>query len=116
MKIYLINLDRRPDRRAAMEGEAAKTGLSFTRLSALDGQSPASAEVDHWFASSGPLGALSHSEKCCALSHRAAWEALAASGEDYAAILEDDVRLAPVAGALLAGHDWIPRDIGVLKL
>jgi glycosyl transferase family 25 len=116
MKIYLINLDRRPDRRAAMEGEAARAGLSFTRMPALDGQAPESAAVDRWFAPSGPLGALSHSEKCCALSHRAAWEALAASGEDYAAVLEDDVRLGPAAGVLLGSQDWIPRDVDVLKL
>jgi glycosyl transferase family 25 len=116
MKIYLINLDRRPDRRAAMEGEAARAGLCLARVSAVDGQSPASAGVDRWFAASGPLGALSHSEKCCALSHRAAWEALAESGEDYAAILEDDIRLSPAAGALLAGHEWIPGGIDLLKL
>jgi glycosyl transferase family 25 len=116
MKIYLINLDRRPDRRAAMEREAARAGLGFTRIAALDGQSADSAGVDRWFAPSGPLGVLSHSEKCCALSHRAAWQALAESGEDYAVILEDDVRLGPAAATLLAGDGWIARDIDVLKL
>ena len=116
MKIYLINLDRRHDRRTAMEGEAAKTRLSFTRIAALDGQSPESAGVGRWFAASGPLGPLSHSEKCCALSHRLAWSALVESGDAYAVILEDDVRLASAAGALLASPDWVPPDVDILKL
>ena len=35
MKLYLINLDRRPDRLAAMAQESRKAGLSFTRIAAM---------------------------------------------------------------------------------
>ena len=116
MKQYLINLDRRPDRLAEMQGEARKTGLSFTRITALDGESPASEELaQRWFAQTGPLGPLSRHEKCCALSHRIAWSALVDSGEDYAVIMEDDVRLGPDAG-LLGNREWIPQGVDLIKL
>jgi glycosyl transferase, family 25 len=116
MKQYLINLDRRPDRLAAMQAEARKRGLSFTRIAALDGGSPASeALAQRWFAPAGPLGPLSLHEKCCALSHRIAWSALVDSGEDHAVVMEDDVRLGPGA-ALLGNREWIPPGIDLIKL
>ena len=117
MKIYLINLDRRPDRLAAMDAQARKAGLSFSRIAAVDAQSPASqAPAQRWFAASGPLGPLPVGDRCCTLSHRLAWETLVASGEPWAAVLEDDVRLAPAAAALLADDVWIPPDVGLVKL
>ena len=117
MKIYVINLDRRPDRLTGMEAQARKAGVSFTRISAVDAQSSAAqASTQRWFADSGPLGPLPVGDRCCTLSHRLAWEALVASGEPWAVILEDDVRLGPGAAALLAGASWIPPEAGLVKL
>ncbi len=117
MKLYLINLDRRPDRLAAMEGEARKARVSFIRLAAVDGETQTGeAAATAWFTPSGPVGALSRGEKCCTLSHRAAWEALVQSGDSHAVILEDDVRLSPAAAALLADDSWVPDDVSLIKL
>lgn len=117
MKLYLINLDRRPDRLAAMAEEGRKAGLSFTRIAAVDGQAPdAQAPMQRWFAASGPLGPLPTGDRCCTLSHRLTWEALVESGEPYAAVLEDDVRLMPAAAMLLADAAWIPPDADLIKL
>lgn len=117
MKIYLINLDRRPDRLAAMDAEARKAGVSFHRISAVDARSPAAqAPIQRWFAASGPLGPLPVGDRCCTLSHRLAWDTLVASGEPWAAVLEDDVRLAPGAAALLADASWLPPQADLVKL
>jgi glycosyl transferase family 25 len=117
MKRYLINLDRRPDRLAAMAEEGRKAGVSFTRIAAVDGQAPAArVPMQRWFAASGPLGPLPTGDRCCTLSHRLAWEALVASGAPYAAVLEDDVRLLPGAAALLADAAWIPPHADLIKL
>ena len=117
MKLYLINLDRRPDRLAQMEGQARKAGVSLSRISAVDAQSQAAqAPAQRWFAASGPLGPLPMGDRCCTLSHRLAWEALVESGEPWAVVLEDDVRLAPAAAALLADASWIPPGAGLVKL
>jgi glycosyl transferase family 25 len=117
MKLYLVNLDRRPDRLATMTQEARKAGVCLERIAAVDAGMPASAAAaERWFAQKGPLGPLPLGDRCCTLSHRLAWEALAASGAPHAAVLEDDVRLAPAAAALLADDAWIPPDTDLIKL
>jgi glycosyl transferase family 25 len=112
MRIYLINLARRPDRLAAMRGQAQ----GLTRIEALDAATTEPGVMDRWFAPGGPLGEIPRGDKACLVSHRMAWQALVDSGEDHAVFLEDDVRLSPAAGALLGNDGWIPRGIGVVKL
>lgn len=114
MRIYLINLERRPDRLAAMHKQAE--GLTLTRVDALDAATADAGMVDRWFASSGPLGEIPRGDKCCLLSHRRAWELFLASTDAYAVFLEDDVRLSKVAGALLVSDGWIPTDVEAVKL
>ncbi|HEY4274545.1 MAG TPA: glycosyltransferase family 25 protein [Rhizomicrobium sp.] len=116
MDIYLVNLARRPDRLATMEIQAHALGLALTRLDAVDAKLAEPQTVDRWFAADGPLGEIPRGDKCCSLSHRAAWERLVASGAPYAAILEDDVVLRPGARFALGGTEWIPPAIDLLKL
>lgn len=115
MRIYLINLGRRPDRLAAMQGRAAGLGLGLTRIAALDAAAQPGA-ADPWFETGGPLGEIPRGDKACLVSHRMAWGEFVASGEAHAVFLEDDVRLSQSAGALLGDDRWIPAGIGVVKL
>jgi glycosyl transferase family 25 len=114
MRLYLINLARRPDRLAAMLRQAAPLGLALERVEAVDaaGGEP----VDRWFEHGGPLGEIPQGDKACLLSHRRAWEMFLAGGESHAVFLEDDVRLSASAPALLASGNWIPADAAVVKL
>ena len=116
MDIYLINLARRPDRLAAMAIQAEKLGLALTRLDAVDAGTAEASSVDRWFQAGGPLGEIPRGDKCCSLSHRAAWERLVASGTEYAAVLEDDVVLQRDAAFALRNSGWIPRGIDLVKL
>jgi glycosyl transferase family 25 len=116
MRIYLINLERRKDRLKAMAARAAGLGLELERVTALDAGTADRAQVNRWFATGGPLGEIPAGDKACLLSHRAAWEQFAASGEPHAVFLEDDVRLSQVAGPMLASDAWIPGDASVVKL
>jgi glycosyl transferase family 25 len=114
MRTYLINLARRPDRLAAMLHQAASLGLALERVEAVDGARAES--LDRWFQQNGPLGQIPQGDKACLLSHRRAWEMFVAGGESHAVFLEDDVRLARSAPALLANGNWIPADVAVVKL
>jgi glycosyl transferase family 25 len=116
MDIYLINLARRPDRRATMELQAEKLGLALTRLDARDARDMDMGTADRWFQPDGPLGEIPRGDKCCSLSHRDAWQRLADSGADYAAILEDDVVLKDGARFVLGDADWIPKGMDLIKL
>src|SRR6202000_1547053 len=55
-------------------------------------------------------------DKACLVSHQMAWEQFVAGGEAHAVFLEDDVRLSPCAGAVLADDAWVPAGIEVVKL
>jgi glycosyl transferase family 25 len=113
MRIYLINLARRPDRLATMAAQAERLGLDLARIEAVDAWIT---EPDARFDIDGPLGEIPRGDQCCTLSHVKAWEMFVASGEAYAAVLEDDVVLSPGAGFVLKDSDWIPAGIGLLKL
>ena len=116
MQIYLVNLERRQDRLNAMEEEAARLGLKLERVPALDARTADYDSVNRWFAGGGPLGEIPIGDKACLLSHRAAWERLAASGEPHGAFLEDDVRLSSQSKTLLVSNGWIPEGVKVVKL
>lgn len=116
MDIYLINLTRRPDRLASMQAQAARLGLAFTRLAAVDAKEADRDTIDRWFHAGGPLGEIPRGDKCCSLSHRLAWERLIASGAPYAAVLEDDVMLKDNAAVPLGGGNWIPQGVDLIKL
>jgi glycosyl transferase family 25 len=116
MRVYLINLDRRKDRLAAMAAQAADLGLEPERVTALDAGTADRGTIDRWFAAGGPLGEIPAGDKACLLSHRAAWERFVAGGAPHAVFLEDDVRLSRAAGVMLASDAWIPAGVTVVKL
>ncbi len=117
MRIFLINLKRRPDRLDAMNAAGSRLGLSLTRIEALDARLDAlTGPMMDRFAENGPLGEIPRGDKACLLSHRMAWEQFIAGGDSHAAILEDDVALSPAAARLLKDAKWIPAGVDVVKL
>lgn len=108
MRIFLINLDRRPDRLTAMTERAAALGLTLERVEAVDAAAAEPAVLDRWFESSGPLGEIPRGDKACLLSHRLAWQKFLAGGDAHAVFLEDDVVLSRAAAVLLADGSWLP--------
>jgi len=116
MRIYLINLERRPDRLAAMTARAEGLGLALERVEAVDAARAEPDALERWFEDGGPLGEIPRGDKACLLSHRLAWQKFLAGGESHAVFLEDDVMLSRGAGALLMDEGWIPAGALVVKL
>lgn len=115
MHVYVINLARRPDRRAFMQQQADRLGLAFDYIDAVDAQSeaPEFAEIE---VRTGPHGRISRGDLACTLSHRKFWRRLLETGEPYAVVLEDDAILADDSGQFFATTDWIPPAAEVVKL
>jgi glycosyl transferase family 25 len=103
--IYVINLARSRDRRAHVESQLAKVGVSYEVIDGVDGREldfddpEISRLVDR---SVLEAGILLPGEIGCALSHIRAYEKVIADGRDVALILEDDVVLPDDLAALVA--------------
>jgi glycosyl transferase, family 25 len=115
MRTFLVNLERRPDRLAAMAAQLDRLGLAFERFDAVDAKRVDPAVLREPFAASGPLGALSPGDMACTYSHIHIWRLIAAGPDPYVAVLEDDVVLSDSAPEFLRDSDWIPEGVGLVK-
>ncbi|OEO29811.1 hypothetical protein VW23_024160 [Devosia insulae DS-56] len=115
MHVYVINLARRPDRRAFMQQQADRLGLVFDYIDAVDAHTDA-AEFAEIEVRSGLHGRISRGDLACTLSHRTFWRRFLASGEAYAVVLEDDAILADDCAQFFADTGWIPPGADVVKL
>ena len=96
-KIFVINLDRSPDRLAAIAAQLDALGLSFERIAALDGRTLS----DEFIQEVSPRHIvnrtyhreLGKAEIACSLSHKKAWQKIIDDDLDFAIVLEDDVEL-----------------------
>jgi glycosyl transferase family 25 len=115
MRTFLVNLERRPDRLAAMAAQLGRLGIAFERFDAIDAKTVDPAALSGPFAESGPLGTLSPGDKACTYSHIHIWRRIAAGSDDYAVVLEDDILLSDSAPEFLLSSDWIPKGVGLVK-
>jgi glycosyl transferase family 25 len=103
MKIYLINLDRHPERLEHMRKQL--NGVAFERISALDGSNdPATTK------------GLSRFELACLESHKLAWRQFLDGPEGHACFLEDDLHVWPGFAPLTRSGSWIPTGTHSVKL
>lgn len=116
MRIYLINLGRRPDRLAAMTVRVGSLGLALERVEAVDAAAVEPGALERWFEEDGPLGEIPRGDKACLLSHRLAWQKFLAGSDAHAVFLEDDVVLSRAAAEILMNDAWIPAGASVVKL
>ncbi len=103
MRVFFINLDRAPERRAHME--EALRGADFERVAAVDGRSLPP-----------PPKSLTPIELACIESHRLVWRKFLATPAPFACVLEDDVHLSADFFRLIKDETWIPADAHAVKL
>lgn len=115
MRTFLVNLDRRPDRLAAMKSQLDRLGLPFERFSAVDAKAMDPQELREPFADGGPLGSLSPGDMGCTYSHIHIWRMIADGPDEWVTVLEDDIQLSDSAPEFLGDSDWIPKGIGLVK-
>lgn len=108
MRRHVINLAGATDRLAHMEREFARLGLPFERLDALRGVDLLPPGASHPRFTAGTLG--------CLASHLEACRRIAASGDPWGAVLEDDMWFSDDAARFLADWDWIPAGVDLVKL
>lgn len=116
MKLYVINLDRSPDRLKRVERIFGELNLGFTRIPAIDGRKLDDKFVYDVRQNQTWPDPLTRGEIACFLSHRAALQKVASSDDAFAAIFEDDVVLSKDAAYFLAKDDWISPTADIVKI
>ncbi len=103
MKVYVINLDRHPDRLAHMREQLGD--VAFERVAAIDGTK-----------NPDTITGLTRFELACLDSHRNAWRLFLSGPDAHACFLEDDIHLWPDFATLVQSEVWIPADAYSVKL
>lgn len=116
MKLYVINLDRSPDRLKRLDKIFGNLNLAFTRVGAIDG-----VNLDEKFLCDVRKNQiwpdpLTRGEIACFLSHKKALQEVACADDAFAAIFEDDVALSKDAAYFLANDSWIPESAEIVKI
>lgn len=94
MKVFLINLDKNPDRLAAADAQLKRLGVEYERFPAVYGKALSEEEIatladDEWARRLNGRS-LSRGEVGCALSHIQVYEKMVREGIPIALVLEDD--------------------------
>lgn len=120
---FFINLDRSTERCRSITVRLNELGLEFTRMSAVDGKTLSGEfcesiqyPINDPDVRSRYTRQITQAEIGCFLSHRRCWEALLASDEHYAAIIEDDLVISGRARTYLKDEAWIPDGVDICRL
>ena len=107
-KVFVINLDRRPDRWEAMSAQLDRLGLAATRIPAID---------KHKLRIDDPaLDRLPKGPVACLHSHYRAVDTFLDTDASAALIMEDDVEIGTEIAELIADLSWWPPGYGLVKL
>ena len=112
---FVINLDRAPERLVHFEAQARAAGITFERLSAVDGHLMLADDCAAW-QNPSTIYPLSRPEIGCIISHKKAWKKIVESGTDWGAVFEDDVYLSTELGHIIERLDEVPEEIDIIKL
>lgn len=115
MKIYLINLDRSPERLKWFLQENATLADRVERVQAIDGRDLSPQEIETYRSMRGREIILGVGDIACALSHQLAWQRFVDSKRPWAFFAEDDLSISADAYGFLESSDWIPEDADVVK-
>jgi glycosyl transferase family 25 len=112
MKIYVINLDRSPDRMAHMTKALGELGLPFERFPAVDGRQLPKEELSRYAATHRRTVPWLPGDIGNSLSHIRLWEKIAAGGPGWTLIFEDDVSISTLLPTFLAHFEanQVPRN------
>lgn len=117
MRSLIINLDRSSDRLEAAKVVFRAAGIELERVSAVDEN-----HLAHTMIASVTAPSLSKYRQWdrgavgCTLSHVRAWQAIAAGPDQFVAVFEDDNRISPDLGNILADTSWIPEGADLIRL
>jgi glycosyl transferase family 25 len=111
--IFVVNLERSPERREAITTSLEPLGLEFEFFAAVDGNQLGTEDLSVYSESDAikTVGrALTLGEIGCYLSHVGVWKEIVARNLPEALVLEDDAEIGLAALEILARRQFLPTD------
>lgn len=115
LPIYVINLDRRPDRLRAITDDLGRMGLEAERVPAVDAATVTSAALRERVNIDFQVRKMGRGSEANVLSHCRALETFLRTSSPVALILEDDAEPAEDLPSFLDSVDWWPERFGLVK-
>ena len=119
LPVFVVNLDRRPDRMRSIAANLNRLGLKACRIPAVDARTVTDEELTERVSLDGFFRAVEFDRGAgaCVLSHLRALDTFLSSSEAPAAlILEDDAELAADLPTFIDSIDWWPADAKLVKI
>jgi len=113
--VWVINLNKRPDRLIKIGRRLDELGVDWERLEAVDGSLSFDPQLEI-SKTHGEIGSISNGARACSASHYKFWEKLVLSKSKFGIILEDDVELSDDFKDLVCSKSWIPKNSYLIKL
>ena len=92
--IYVLNLDRHPNRLKTMAKQLSALGMPWQRFTAIDGSSIDQDELDALVTRDGPIPRMPSGAQAVTASHLKILEVFLQTNDTHAVVLEDDAVLA----------------------
>ena len=114
--IFVINLDRRPDRLRSITNNLDGLALKAVRVSATDAATVTDEELRTRVNVGRRFWTMGRGSEANILSHCQAMEMFLSTSSPAALILEDDAELASDLPLFVESLDWWPKRTGLVKL
>lgn len=115
MKVYLINLDRSPERLEWFMGQVEGKGIDVVRVPAVDARQLPNDEFERLLTLTSGHNSMSPAEMGCLLSHRKVWQLVVDGVDEWAFVAEDDIHLSAAGPLFLRDDRWIPQGAEIVR-
>ncbi len=115
LPIYIINLDRRPDRLRSITDALGRLGLKAERVRAIDASTLTDAELRERVNLDFQVGKMGRGSEANVLSHCLALETFLRTSSPAALVLEDDAEPSMDLPLFLGSLGWWPEPLGLVK-
>lgn len=123
MLSFVINLDSSVGRMKQISTQLNQLNITFERVPAIDGRKLSETQIKKLSFSVEDREIrvrftrdLTAGEIGCFLSHKLCWRKLIDSAEEWALIMEDDIRISSLASSYMQTDEWIPDSVKICQL
>lgn len=113
--VFIINLERRPDRLNYMAAQLNDIGIAWECIAAHDMKSVELDLLALEVAADDHAVEMGSGSQCCALTNFDIYRKIVAEGIPAALILQDDIELSAEIVPFLTSVDWLPEDIHLVQ-